>query len=213
MISYAGLFEGKRMNDFHLTTAVLDPTEFKVMCGTTIPSVSQFNFTDKTPLATSNTLATPVSALSINSNFGLVGTQGGTIFMWDVNTNKSIAKMSGHLTGCTCLQTERSGNPNVLVSGSSDTNVKLWDTRMRAVVNTYKGHTQDIVTVDLSPDQKIIASGSKDGTLRFWDTSMHKCIKKIKVGSSGFATTVVFNPNDLCIAVGTSGRQVKYYEL
>jgi hypothetical protein len=42
---------------------------------------------------------------------------------------------------------------------------------------------------------------------------MHKCIKKIKVGSSGFATTVVFNPNDLCIAVGTSGRQVKYYEL
>ena len=42
---------------------------------------------------------------------------------------------------------------------------------------------------------------------------MHKCIKKIKVGSSGYATTIVFNPNDLCIAVGTSGRQVKYYEL
>lgn len=86
-------------------------------------------------------MATPITALSINSNLGLVGTQGGTIFLWDVKTNKSIAKMSGHLTQTTCLRTDNTSQPNVLVSGSSDTNVKLWDTRMKAVVNTYKGHT------------------------------------------------------------------------
>ena len=60
--------------------------------------------------------------------------------------------MSGHLTQCTALQTERSGQPNVLVSGSQDTNVKLWDVRMRAAVQTYKGHREDITCVDLSPD-------------------------------------------------------------
>ena len=76
------------MNDFQLTTAVVDPNEFKVMCGTTIPSVSQFNFTDKQALSTSNTIATPISALSINSNFGLVGTSGGTIYLWDTSSNK-----------------------------------------------------------------------------------------------------------------------------
>ena len=183
------------------------------MCGTNLPSLSLFNFTDKQPTATSNAVATPITAMCINSNYGLVGTQGGTIFIWDIASNKQLAKMSGHLTQCTCLQTEKSDSPNVLVSGSSDTNVKLWDTRMRAVVNTYKGHTQDVVCVDLSPDQKIIASGSQDGTLRFWDTSMHKLVKKIKVGSTGYPSTAVFNPNDLCIAVGTTSRQVKYYEL
>ena len=98
MISFAGLFEGKRPNDCHLTTAVLDPNQFRVMCGTTIPSLSQFNFTDKQPLSTSNAVATPITALSINSNFGVVGTQGGTIFVWDINSNKYLAKMSGHLT-------------------------------------------------------------------------------------------------------------------
>ena len=66
---------------------------------------------------------------------------------------------------------------------------------------------------DLSPDQRVIVSGSLDGTLRFWDTSMHKMIKKIKIGSTGHAVCAVFNPNDLCIAIGTSTRQVKYYEL
>lgn len=42
---------------------------------------------------------------------------------------------------------------------------------------------------------------------------MHKMVKKIKIGSTGYAVCVQFNPNDLCIAVGTSSRQIKYYEL
>lgn len=77
---------------------------------------------------------------------------------------------------------------------------------MRAAVNTFKGHTQHIVCVDLSPDQKIIVSGSQDGSLRFWDTNMQKLIKQIKIGSTGYPLCAVFNPNDLCIAVGTSNK-------
>lgn len=208
MINYHPLFDKRALaTECNLTTARIDPDEFRIMCGTSLPSVSQLDFTTKDALSTSQAVATPVTALSLNSNFGLVGTQGGTIILWDINSNKQISKLSGHLTQCTSLQTERQqGSPNVLVSGSSDTNVKLWDIRMRAAVNTYKGHTQDIVCTDLSPDQKIIVSSSKDGTLRFWDTSMHKMIKKIKIGSTGYAVCTVFNPNDLCIAVGTSSR-------
>ncbi len=77
---------------------------------------------------------------------------------------------------------------------------------MRSAINTYKGHTQDIVCVNLSPDHKFVASGSQDGTLRIWDTGMHRLIKQIKVGSSGHPVCVVFNPDDLCLAVGTSSK-------
>lgn len=38
-------------------------------------------------------------------------------------------------------------------------------------------------------------------------------IKQIKIGSTGYPLCAVFNPNDLCIAVGTSNKQIKYYEL
>jgi WD40 repeat protein len=80
-------------------------------------------------------------------------------------------------------------------------------------VNTYKGHSQDISCIDLSPDSKIIASGSLDGTIRFWDTNMHKLVKQVKVGQHGNAVCMAFNPSDLCIAVGTSSKQIKYWEL
>jgi WD40 repeat protein len=65
---------------------------------------------------------------------------------------------------------------------------------MRAAVNTFKGHKEEISCVDLSPDRKMIVSGSLDGTLRFWDTMMQRMIKSIKVGSTGYPICAVYNP-------------------
>lgn len=43
---------------------------------------------------------------------------------------------------------------------------------------------------------------------------MQRMVKKIKVGNSaGHACTIKFNPNDLCVAIGTSSKQIKYWEL
>ena len=67
--------------------------------------------------------------------------------------------------------------------------------------------------IDISPDSKMIVSGSLDGTLRFWDTNMHRMVKQVKVGGHGYAVCLSFNPNDLCVAVGTSSKQIKYWEL
>ena len=59
----------------------------------------------------------------------------------------------------------------MVVSGAVDTNVKLWDLRQKACINTFKAHNQEITCLDISPDAKIIVSGSKDGTMKFWDTT------------------------------------------
>ena len=59
---------------------------------------------------------------------------------WDIAQNKSSSKLLGHLTGCTFIKQEKSGI-NVVASGASDTNVKLWDLRMSQAINTFKGHT------------------------------------------------------------------------
>ena len=102
---------------------------------------------------------------------------------------------------------------NIVVSGAVDTNVKLWDVRSRLCVNTYKGHSQDISCLDISPDSKMIASGSMDGTVRLWDTVAQRLVKQIKVSSTGYPTCISFNPKDICIAVGLSNKCIKYYEL
>ena len=71
----------------------------------------------------------------------------------------------------------------ILVSGSLDTHIKIWDLRMKACVNTFKSHNDAITTIDISPDSKMIISGSEDGTIKFWDISSNKLVKSLQVSS------------------------------
>jgi WD40 repeat protein len=43
-------------------------------------------------------------------------------------------------------------DPNILISGNEDTNVKIWDFRTGKAQMTYKAHNQPITCVDSSPD-------------------------------------------------------------
>lgn len=56
-----------------------------------------------------------------------------------------------------------------LASGSYDTNIKLWDLRTRDSKITLKGHTKQVNSLDISPDDKLLISGSEDGTVKLWD--------------------------------------------
>lgn len=76
------------------------------------------------------------------------GTLGGTIALWNTQLKKGnhvstlimlflvSGKLSGHLSNCSTLMK----NLKYLVSGSLDTNVKVWDYRMKNCVTTFKGH-------------------------------------------------------------------------
>jgi len=56
-----------------------------------------------------------------------LGTYGGSILFWDFATNKLCGKMAGHLTSCTKLKAKH----DMIVSGAVDTNIKMWDMRMK----------------------------------------------------------------------------------
>ena len=125
----------------------------------------------------------------------------------------AAGKLTGHLTSASALMVERSPAMNVVVSGAADTSVKMWDLRARSCVNTFKAHSAEVTSLDISPDSKIIVSGSKDGTVKFWDTCANKLLKSIKMPAAAHPVALMFNPCDFCIAVGTSSKCVKYYEL
>ena len=76
---------------------------------------------------------------------------------------------------CTSLNHDMSGN-NVLISGSEDTNVKVWDVRNAKCIITFREHTNKVNTVSLSPDSRWAASGGDDGMLKIWDISSGKVL-------------------------------------
>ena len=56
----------------------------------------------------------------------------------------------------------------MLVSGSKDSTVRLWNAETGRFLPTLRGHFWEIEAVAVSPDGKTVVSAD-DGTINFWD--------------------------------------------
>lgn len=72
------------------------------------------------------------------------------------------------LTGHTSSVRAIAGYGNILVSGSYDHTVRVWDVTKGTEVWTFTGHTEKVYSVGYSHDLKRAASGSMDATVRVW---------------------------------------------
>ncbi|KAJ3124687.1 general transcription repressor [Nowakowskiella sp. JEL0407] len=59
----------------------------------------------------------------------------------------------------------------VVVAGSLDKMVRLWDLRTGRLLERFESHQDSVYSVAFSPDGQSIASGSLDGTIIVWDLS------------------------------------------
>jgi WD40 repeat protein len=46
--------------------------------------------------------------------------------------------------------------------------IKLWAVETGQILHTLTGHTEEVSSIQFSPDGKTIASGSWDGTIKLW---------------------------------------------
>lgn len=61
-----------------------------------------------------------------------------------------------------------SPDSRLLVSGSKDTTLKVWELRTGALKEDLPGHKDEVYAVDWSPDGEKVGSGGKDRAVRFW---------------------------------------------
>ena len=58
----------------------------------------------------------------------------------------------------------------LVVSGSDDRTIQLWDTITGAALQTLEGYLDSVMSVAFSPDSKQVVMGSYDGIVWLWDT-------------------------------------------
>jgi WD40 repeat protein len=63
-----------------------------------------------------------------------------------------------------------SGN-DTLISGNANAAVELWKISTREETQVLKGHSNEILSVAVSPDGKTVVTGSADATAKLWNTS------------------------------------------
>lgn len=102
-----------------------------------------------------------------------------SIFLWDVNTltaltasNNTVttSNLSGNKDSIYSLAMNNSGT--VIVSGSTEKVLRVWDPRTCQKLMKLKGHADNVKAVVLNKDGTTCVSGSSDGTIRFWSLGM-----------------------------------------
>ncbi|GLV36077.1 uncharacterized protein CBL_01841 [Carabus blaptoides fortunei] len=110
------------------------------------------------------------------------------IFLWDVNTltaltasNNTVttSSLNGNKESIYSLTMNPSGS--VIVSGSTEKVLRIWDPRTCAKLIKLKGHTDNVKALVVSRDGSQCLSGSSDGTIKLWSIGQQRCVQTIRV--------------------------------
>jgi pre-mRNA-processing factor 17 len=103
---------------------------------------------------------------------------------------------------------------HLLLSGSLDTKIKIWDMyHAREVKRTFMGHTKGIKDLDFNADGTKFLSCSYDRFVKIWDTETGACITRFSAKKIPYC--VKFNPNpdlETQFLVGSQDKKVYQYD-
>jgi WD40 repeat protein/uncharacterized caspase-like protein len=87
-----------------------------------------------------------------------------------------------------------SPNGALILSGSKDGKLKLWEASNGRLIRTMRGHTDGVASVAFSPDGKWALSGGADTGVKLWDVASGEFIRHF-YGHTKAVTAVAFAPD------------------
>ncbi|KAK4693474.1 DDB1- and CUL4-associated factor 11, partial [Phenoliferia sp. Uapishka_3] len=120
------------------------------------------------------------------------GSGKGQIFVYDLETNRTVLRVRAHEGDVNAVAFADTASGNLLLSGSDDAMVKVWDRRSLSgerASGTLVGHTEGITFVAPKGDGRYCLSNGKDQAVKLWDLRMMMSDQKydqLKLGRIDF---------------------------
>jgi WD40 repeat protein/transcriptional regulator with XRE-family HTH domain len=100
----------------------------------------------------------------------------------------------------------------LLATGDSYGEVRLYQIADGKQLCVYVGHTDWLWSISFSPDGNLLASSGKDQTIKLWDVSTGHCMASLQ-GHSGGVWSVAFSPQGHILASGSEDHTVKLWDI
>ncbi|XP_063863862.1 uncharacterized WD repeat-containing protein alr3466-like [Scylla paramamosain] len=126
------------------------------------------------------------------------------------NNGKCVKTLKGHSNYVFCCNF----NPqsNLIVSGSFDESVRIWDVKTGKCLKTLPAHSDPVSAVNFNRDGTLIVSSSYDGLCRIWDTTSGQCLKTLIDDDNPPVSFVKFSPNGKYILAATLDNTLKLWD-
>ncbi len=140
-----------------------------------------------------------------------LGTDDGTMRLWDLAAGKELHVWKGHLSRVTSLTFSQDGE-RLISTSEEDEDVKVWHTSTAEPSLVLGGYKMGAFGAAFSPDGGKIATASPDGNCRLWDATTGQPLAVLQ-GHTGGAYSVTFSPDGKTLAVATGAQCVKLWNL
>ncbi|KAF4615494.1 hypothetical protein D9613_002900 [Agrocybe pediades] len=115
-------------------------------------------------------------AIEIQDQVAWIAENTSVVRKLNLESGKTLQLYKGHTGPVTslafCDRKPGTGDKEVLVSGSWDNSIRLWDTRTKEPISTTpNAHTDFVKSFHVFPTLNLLVSGSSDKIVRFWDIS------------------------------------------
>lgn len=101
---------------------------------------------------------------------------------------------------------------SLMISGSEDATIKVWDFETGDYERTLKGHTDSVQDISLDREGKLLASCSADMSIKLWDFSTYECLKTMH-GHDHNVSSVTFLPSSDYILTSSRDKTIKMWEV
>ncbi|KAK6015621.1 WD domain, G-beta repeat protein [Ostertagia ostertagi] len=199
-----------------------------IISGSTDRTVKVWSAKDGSLIHTLHGHTSTVRCMSLCRNILVSGSRDTTLRAWNVDTGVCEQYLAGHVAAVRCVQFDLDdgrivsgaydftikldAQRNIVVSGSLDTTIRVWDISKGACISVLSGHHSLTSGMQLRGD--ILVSCNADSDVRVWNIRDGSCMYRLHGpnGHTSAITSLQFLENGIVVTSGDDGA-VKLWDV